>query len=1317
MASNSFHDTFKADYDIKTEKYFGYIIPRLDIYYLNKKFKHIFANAFNSFVGQFNEAKHAIYEPSLILVKVSLKPLVAFETTKNSATDFIKLHYYLSSVKRTFVDTYNPGYLNKYNFEYYIFPFQFDRYDLIQLKSFPKKMEKTEALEQILLICGKSWKAHDLEYQNKYRETDYHVINICDNKLINPFKNTKFIMTPEHICGIINYICSKQCIEPKNDMNDYFYNYICTNSEQTHTCDVHEINTGSKSIICDYVASLAIGDPVWFKCINIYDVIGPRLKKVKYTNNTKYTHKFYWYRDNTINFMHKIINILNHKNTSIIKFNINVQTYNDYYILFKYDIYIHKSIYDKYFASKNIIEINKLLKLQSNIDYTMKIFGKHKMRIGNNIVHLNESSNILKDAINDSYNPVLTGLDGCVLDSSIDSLTNYINTVFPQYMTQIQMTPFSYQMRNIIWMYQIENNIKCGKHTITIPYGKLAILNICNDRNDDYRTYRHINKYQNIYQICDDKYICSHYHDTSKLLKLTDEHHYTLPLTGGLICDDVGLGKTFSLISYLLTQKTHDDSNNTTDSEYRWTLNNCIIVPSRLVQQWKYEIHKYCGDNLSVVTIGSIVDVKKLYNKTTGLMIQKYDIYIISSTLLSNENYTEYLRFNITQDNSIKPKSIADIPPYNVNVYFDIFQIKWNRLICDEAHEKIISTRDWDDSESSNGNVNPHQKINAVTLNLIFNITANFRWGLTATPFENRSNNIIGYILWLAKNIKCDFRIFEFVTEMYFGADTPHMSHLYNTMINALPEYMTPDFIRSFQYMTISKTSKKSVAPELNIPIFTENIIMVDISQIERNIYNNARASIANDTDAENIKKIKRLFQLCTNINISDVDMVTLNIDTGKILSLEELNISMVNNFETMLKTINRDEKIIKKKYETYTLKNKLAKELKTYIETDILPGISTIMDSYEGHRITAFISKCSSYDDSSVSVVERAVIMSIKTDLYTRLDECLGAYFNLFVIVNELLQCDIDGKVHWSQQQTILIVYHFICEFIKTTGIKITHYENKIAINSREIVRLENQIKLFKNNDFMTEKTADPCIICWADYDEASTVAISNCRHLFCEGCFKAMAQNKRSFPCPECRADIICKDIKITAIAQLTNSSKPEVIADAQVTTPADWKTVCISKYGTKMTVLIDYLRNLFGNADTTNARVIIFSQYNTMLKMIALTLDEYNISHVNCRGNVNVVNKNITRFKQDKSIRVIMLSSEHCNSGCNLTEASHIILVDVLNMDASQTKDVECQAIGRAVRLGQKQPVTVVRLITRNTIEEEYYNAHKYDIASIQ
>ena len=69
------------------------------------------------------------------------------------------------------------------------------------------------------------------------------------------------------------------------------------------------------------------------------------------------------------------------------------------------------------------------------------------------------------------------------------------------------------------------------------------------------------------------------------------------------------------------------------------------------------------------------------------------------------------------------------------------------------------------------------------------------------------------------------------------------------------------------------------------------------------------------------------------------------------------------------------------------------------------------------------------------------------------------------------------------------------------------------------------------------------------------------------------------------------------------------------------------------------------------------------------------------------------------------------------CNLTEANHIVLVDVLYQDQQHVKATEQQIIGRAVRLGQKHPVKIVRFITKGTIEEEHFVKNRYDMNTLQ
>ena len=160
-------------------------------------------------------------------------------------------------------------------------------------------------------------------------------------------------------------------------------------------------------------------------------------------------------------------------------------------------------------------------------------------------------------------------------------------------------------------------------------------------------------------------------------------------------------------------------------------------------------------------------------------------------------------------------------------------------------------------------------------------------------------------------------------------------------------------------------------------------------------------------------------------------------------------------------------------------------------------------------------------------------------------------------------------------------------------------------------------------------------------------------------------------------------------------------------------DWKNKCINKYGSKMSVLLEYLGDLLQNPEN---RIIIFSQYDNMLKLISHVLEIYGIQYVYCKGSVFATSKSISKFKKDMNIRIIILSSERANSGNHLTEANHVIFIDVLDLPKETTIETEKQAIGRSVRLGQNKGVIVTRFIMRNTIEELLYNANKYDMKTL-
>jgi SNF2 family DNA or RNA helicase len=112
-----------------------------------------------------------------------------------------------------------------------------------------------------------------------------------------------------------------------------------------------------------------------------------------------------------------------------------------------------------------------------------------------------------------------------------------------------------------------------------------------------------------------------------------------------------------------------------------------------------------------------------------------------------------------------------------------------------------------------------------------------------------------------------------------------------------------------------------------------------------------------------------------------------------------------------------------------------------------------------------------------------------------------------------------------------------------------------------------------------------------------------------------------------------------------------------------------------------------------------VLLFSQFVSMLKIIRTKLEEMKLPFHWLTGASTDRASIVKAFQEDENASVFLLSLKAGGSGLNLTSASYVILYDPWWNPA-----VENQAIDRAHRIGQTQPVIAYRMLTRSTIEEK-------------
>ncbi|CAO1613599.1 unnamed protein product [Parajaminaea phylloscopi] len=131
------------------------------------------------------------------------------------------------------------------------------------------------------------------------------------------------------------------------------------------------------------------------------------------------------------------------------------------------------------------------------------------------------------------------------------------------------------------------------------------------------------------------------------------------------------------------------------------------------------------------------------------------------------------------------------------------------------------------------------------------------------------------------------------------------------------------------------------------------------------------------------------------------------------------------------------------------------------------------------------------------------------------------------------------------------------------------------------------------------------------------------------------------------------------------------------------------------------ITALRRLIADIRSRGEKLVIFSQFEMALFLLMSALDEMQVRWIAFSGRTKVDERQgvIDEFQGNPDIPVFLLTTKAGGVGVNLTAANWVIMLD---QDFNPQNDK--QAEDRCWRIGQEKEVTVVKLISKGTIDED-------------
>jgi len=241
-------------------------------------------------------------------------------------------------------------------------------------------------------------------------------------------------------------------------------------------------------------------------------------------------------------------------------------------------------------------------------------------------------------------------------------------------------------------------------------------------------------------------------------------------------------------------------------------------------------------------------------------------------------------------------------------------------------------------------------------------------------------------------------------------------------------------------------------------------------------------------------------------------------------------------------------------------------------------------------------------------------------------------------------------------------------------------------AVNHGEMKKKLGKLLYLSNQQ---KGVHEECPICRDEIGGQWSV-LNGCSHSYCVECIKHLIEKYsvgKFVRCSVCRHMNPHRDISYVC-------RKNEQVEEDEDMEIADVK----GDHSTKIEAVVKMLLRI--QVESPGAKSLVFSTWTDVLDILATALDDNSINyaalHTQGKGKLQ---RNLQKFKNRDDVHVLLLPVSSGANGLNLTEASHVLLMEPILNPAQ-----ELQAIGRVHRIGQKNKTTVHRFYVKQTIEEK-------------